>query len=184
MKEVVLRSKSPEDVRSHFISRLAERYEINISEQEYDSLCIPYGQFHGCFGKQRRKTIGWMTIKNVKVWVLRDGELGILATCYPPSVEHSNIEMIRSCFGGGMAKKAAIQIYRLYLKEAVKVSKMEFATIKDAALYFFNKTHFAPLHIDKFKHGSVKTHKVANVIRKIMVGESEHVTISLRKINR
>ena len=180
---VIRRSNTFEEQRDHFIERLKDRYELTISNNEYEQLCKPHGVFHGVFGKQRRKTIGWLIIKGIKVWVLRDGEISRLATCYPPAVEHSDTEMIRACFSG-MSRRVAIQIYRLYLKEAIGVSKMEFNSIKEAAIFFFTKTYFAPLHIDKYKHGNVATIKICIVINKILIGNSEYVELSLKKIKR
>lgn len=177
---IIIRSNTPEGQMVHFIERLFERYGIKISEKEYNELCVPYKVFHGAFSKNRRKTIGWIYIKGEKVWVLRDGELQRLATVYPPSVEFSDTEMIRSCFGGA-ARAAAMTIYRAYKRESEQVSKIKFDSIKDAALYFFSKTRFAPLHIDKYKHGSARTIKVSVIINKILCGTSEHTELVVRR---
>ncbi len=180
---IVRRSNSAEDQRTHFIERLKERHEIMITEKEYDDLCNPYGIFHGVFAKQGKKTIGWLMIHNTKVWVLRDGATRLLATCYPASVEHSNTSMIRACFAG-LSKFVAIQILQMYNKEALAISKMKFESVKQAAIFFFGKTHFPTLHIDKYKYGSVATSKVCNLIRSIVTGESEHVKIYLRRVKK
>lgn len=176
----LFRSKDYDEQREHFIERLQERYEMTITNEEYDKLCNPHKVFHGIYAKQRKKTVGWVMIKGVRVWVLRDGEANRLATCYPPEVEHSITAMMRSCFSG-VARLAAIQIYRLYLKESEKISKMKFDSIKDAALYFFSKTKFAPLHIEKFKNYTISTAKACAVIHKILSGSSEYVELSLCK---
>lgn len=180
---VIIRTNSLEGQRDHFISRLKDRYEISITNDEYDKLCPANGIFHGAFSKNRRKTVGWIFIKGIKVWVLRDGEVGRLATCYPPAVEYSDIEMMRSCFGGA-SRLVAITIYRLYIKESLKIGKMKFDSVKDAAIYMFSKTMFPVLHIDKYKYGSVKTVKVANYINRILCGKSDYVEISLKKIKK
>lgn len=170
--------KPYDEQREHFIERLLERYNIEISTDEYDSLLSE--RFHGVFTKRGHKTIGWMIIKGVKVWVLRHKDDATLPTCYPPDVEHSQESMIRACFSG-LSRRTAFLIYNLYIKEDKRVSKLKFDTVKDAAIYFFGKTKFAPLHIDKFKHGAIKTYRLANIIDNILIGTSTHVTLSLRK---
>lgn len=177
---IVVRSNSVDEQREHFISRLYERYNISINKDEYESLCNPHGVFHGAFSKQGRKTIGWLLINGTKVWVLRDGGSNMLSTCYPPIVEHDDMEMIRSCFGG-ITRLVALQLYEIYAKEWEKITKMQFESIKDAAVYFFSKTYFPPLHIEKYKNGFVRTVRVANMIAKILYGESPHVTIALKR---
>lgn len=176
---IVVRSMDYDTQRTHFIERLKDRYGLIISETEYDLLCNVKG-FHGVFAKSGNKTIGWVRVQGIKVWVLRDGEMKRIATCYPPQVEFSDYEMLRSCFGN-TGLPLAMAVHSIYKQEAEKLAKIKFDSIKDAAIYFFNKTKFAPLHIDKFKHGSVETYKVAKMIDKILRNESEHVTFYLRK---
>lgn len=179
-KLILYRSNSKEEQISHFMERLEERYELTMTRQEYDELCNPHGIFHGVFPKQRSKTLGWIEFKQTKIWVLRDGETGLLCTCYPPSIEYSNMEMLRSCFSGTL-RKIAFQIYKSYISESVKISKIEFNSVKEAAIYFFTKTKFAPLHINKFKNGSVKTHKIASFIKNVITGQSEYISLQVRK---
>jgi uncharacterized protein YozE (UPF0346 family) len=178
-KLIIIRSNSLEEQMAHFIERLKERYSISINEDEYNRLC-DYREFHGAFSKNRRKTVGWVFIDNVKVLVLRYGERGVLATCYPPSVEYSNIEMIRSCFGGA-SKVAAIQVLRQYSIESAKVQKKKFSTDKEAALFIFTKTTFGNLHMDRHKKGAVSTIKVAAIINKILTGKSLYAEIVVKR---
>lgn len=176
----IRRSMSFDEQREHFIERLLERYEMTITNKEYDDLCASHGVFHGVFAKQSTKTIGWVLIKGVKVWVLRDGRASRLSTCYPPDIEYSVTSMIRSCFSG-MARSLAIQIYRIYLEEHLSISEKQFESVKEAALYFFSKTKFAPLHIDRYKHKALNTAKVCVMIGRILSGTSEYVEICLKK---
>jgi hypothetical protein len=182
MKEnvLILRTRSDEEQRDHFLERLWERYGIVISNEEYINYCNAHGIFHGAFSKNKKKTIGWIFINETKVWVLRDGELNRLATCYPPIIEHSDCEMIKACFTG-VARMAAMQIYEMYLLESAKISKMKFDSVKDAAIFFFSKTKFAPLHIDKYKHGAPRTVRVASLIGKTLTGASEYIELSLKR---
>lgn len=173
--------KTYEENRTHFIERLAERYEISITNEEYDLYCNgDNGTFHGFLAKNSAKTVGYVFIKDRKVYVLRRGDINCLATCYPPSVEFSHGEMLKSCFSGKLRWVVRI-IFRRYLWECQQVAQLKFDTIKDAALYYFANTLFAPLHIDKYKHGTARSERMASMVNSIIKGESPYVYIDVIK---
>lgn len=173
--------KSYQENREHFIERLKERYELEITPEEYDNYCNSNnGTFHGFMTKNSLKTVGWIMMKGKKVYVLRRGEINCLATCYPPSVEFSYHQMLLACFSGKLRSIVRI-IYRKYIQECQRIEGLTFPTAKEAWFYYSENTFFATLHIEKYKFGFVRTEKLAYQVDLLIKNKNEYVFLDLVK---
>lgn len=177
---MIMDVKTYADHRTHFISRLRDRYNIAMGDDEYDMLCNLQGvrnNFQGVYKKNSNLTVGYISIMGIKIWALYESELRCFKTCYPPEVETDINEMIDACFPRAL-RYLALFVYEYYLSEKNSIN-FKFDTIKDAAIYFINNTQFPSLHIELFKHGNVSTIKIVHQISKILKMRSKHVKLCL-----
>lgn len=172
--------KSFEDHKQHFIERLLERYSIQLSDGQYEKFCNP-SRFKGLISKNSTKTIGYIIIKGVKVFVLYNTQLKCYVSCYPADVEHNMASAFRCCFGPAIRRVAFIILWQ-YMEEVKSLPT--FKTIKDAALYYFEHTMFPQLHIDKYKHGKVEPLRVMLQINRILNNKNPQVKLTVRKATK
>lgn len=171
--------KQLDEHRKHFIERLKERYDIDITEKQYNELCnLKTSKYKGILSKSSNSTIGIAKIKNQEVWVLYNSKTKCFSTCYPSDIE-TNIESAFRASFGSVVRRIAKVIFDAYLLE--KENLPTFEEIKDAALYYFNNTMFPQLHIESFKHGSVSNMKIMQQINRILNNSHPHVKIDVRK---
>jgi hypothetical protein len=154
----------------HFRVRLKERYFIDISDDEYNSLINGNG-FIGKFSKNENITIGTILINDTLVYCVRSSKTKLLLTALPESVGTDYHQAIRACFPAPI-RPFAEMVYDTMMEEIYK-AKIDFKTDKEAALFYFKECIFAPILIDKYKTNDMPpTFRVCHQIR--LVIKSEH----------
>lgn len=86
-KEIVFQSntKKMSEVRTHFIYRLKERYDIIITSQQYQQL-VDTCPFTFVFKRKNDSHIGYIILNEQKVWVLYNHDRKLYTTAYPSNI--------------------------------------------------------------------------------------------------
>lgn len=141
-------SKPYEDVRSHFIDRLKERYGISMTESEYDSLTPD--DYNYVF-KRKSSTLCYFYFKGHKVWVLYNRSRNRLTTVYFPNIEDNEEQFLLCCFNKNLWKLVDV-IRRTILQDIKRFDEKCYSSKEDAAKDFFSNSPFANLLIDKYDY--------------------------------
>lgn len=163
----------------HFIQRVKERYNIEISIKEYNLLLNNKinRKFKGVYSKNSNNTLGVLKFKGIDVWVLYNSRLKLFLTAYPPIIAEDTNEMITACFSRPV-RYIARELYKIILNE-LNLERIDFNSDKDAAIHYFNNCRFSTLLIDKYKKGNIHPIKFCNEISKILYGEHPKVSINI-----
>lgn len=169
--------------KEHFISRLRERYDYRITEDYYDEIIFSIREkiynksckFQGKFKKSGTATLGLLEIEDKEIWCIYNSRLGLLTTAMPPNIENNIYEMIQSCFSRPI-RPIAYKIYEEIDKE-LKLERTDFSTIKDAAMYYYEKSIFTSILIAKYKN-NISPLRICHTIRSII--DDKHHSISLK----
>ena len=162
----------------HFAERIKERYSIDFSVEEYNSLLKPKGRkYKGMYTKNAHCTLGILKLKGRDVWTLYNNRFKLFLTVYPPVIADDINEMIVACFARPV-RYVAYELYRMISNE-INSERIDFDTDKDAAIYYFEKCNYSTLLIDKYKHGYLHPIRFCNEISKILEGSHPKVSISL-----
>ncbi len=135
--------KTFEQHAEHFILRLKERYDLDITFDEYNDLCKNKGDnYNPLYCRNSCKKIGYVYIHGIKVVVLnyraKDKALNTMtcySTCFPADSMDTMENIIRTCFGSQQPK--ILLIYKRYLEEKSLVEK-NFETDREAHTYYHN----------------------------------------------
>lgn len=172
--------KEYKDHYEHFCERLLQRYGLVCKDEiEYDAICKT---FKGIFCRNASSTLGIIRVQGVKVWCLYNRENKWIPTVYPHTVVTDMKELITCCFSRPI-RHLAFMVYEEYLKEKETVS-MDFETQKDAAIFYFNNTIFAPLHIETYLGQKFNPFKLVGMINNILLGKSRYASIKLTRNER
>lgn len=171
--------KSREECYKHFTDRLIERYNIEITRQEYDDL--PNKKVKVLFTKKVQKTIRMIEIKDTEVCALFDSERELFLTCYPTEVFKEMLPTLMACFGKGPLFLVAKQIYEMYIQESETLPV--FSSLKDAGLFFYAtpapNVYFPVLHFMKYKKGYVDPFQIIRMINSIIRNKHPRTKLSL-----
>lgn len=167
--------KNYQDVREHFISRLKERYELDITEDEYDSFCnakYVSENFTGMFKKNTAKTIGYLNIKNNSVIVMYDNDpynndkKHQFPTCFPQDSDKDIHSMFKLCFGviNYNIENENYKTFLTFLLECREFEKLKNGLDEKT---LFTKTNFIFKHIlvDLLKYNDFNFWKLMRIIR-------------------
>lgn len=174
--------KSYEEARNHFIDRVKERYGILMTYPEYDEICsLDYVQenLKGFFKKGSSKTIGIVSFKETKIWVLYNPKMKYYSTAFPPDVETDLDSMMYACFGRRQ-KHLAIMVYNLLVEEVSK-ERIDFPDCKEAGKYYYFNSPYSTLMMMKYKSGTIPLNLYIRTINKILNGSHPKIELSLRK---
>jgi len=162
----------------HFIERLKERYSIDFSIDEYNSLLNSKGrEYKGMYTKNANCTLGILKLEGKDVWTLYNNRFKLFLTALPPIIADDINEMIVACFPRPV-RHISHELYRIISNE-LNSERIDFDTDKDAAIYYFEKCNYPTLLIDKYKHGYLPPIRFCNEIHKILEGTHPKVSISL-----
>lgn len=175
----------------HFMLRLKQRYNLDITTEEYYSLIdqIRLNQnsktdkkFFGIYKRKTGKSIGYIFFKDTKVWVMYDTTYKILITAYPSNIEINISQTIQSCFTKDIRPIAHL-IYNDIQKEIKKLSKLKFEIDKEAYKYYALNTKYPSVHILLNKGRMLDFFKVCHSINSILSSKSKTVTLCLKRKN-
>lgn len=140
-------------VRNHFISRLKERYGIEINDDEYALLCL-LKTGKGVMSKSRIKSVIKIKVSGQEVICMYNSAVKVLETALPKDALDDEDKLIRAVFAKKYQHEAK-QKFELYRKEWD--GNPPLASAKDAYLYFSTNSKFTPLHMRRFKEEGMPT---------------------------
>lgn len=162
----------------HFIERLKERYDLDMTLEEYHAL-LASGTFIGYFKRTKLNSIGKVSFKGRDIWVLYNADCKLFTTVFTPNIETDSRAMVDTCFPRS-SRHVAAQVHDFIMRE-LYTAPMDFPTVKDAALYYFGHCKLPNLLIRKYKFGLIPTWVICREIDRILRCEHPFAKIDLRR---
>ncbi len=163
----------------HFIERLKERYDLDMTHEEYHAL-LASKTFVGYFKRTEMNSIGKVQFKGVDIWALYNADCKLFTTAFTPTIETDSRAMVDTCFPRS-SRHVAAQIHDIIVEELASETT-DFPTRKDAAIYYLNNCKSPKLLIHRYVNGSVPTWLICREIDRIMRCQHPVVKIDLRRI--
>ena len=138
--------KSYEDTREHFIERLKERYNLDMTNDEYDKIASEK-DYKFLIKKSRDGNVGIINFKNTEVYIFYNVTRKIPATALTPL--NDELDFIMTVFGKRLQHIAAT-IYNSILDEMKPHLEKKFENTKEAAIYYHNNSPFANFLVQKY----------------------------------
>ena len=165
--------KSYEDTREHFIERLKERYNLDMTHDEYDKIATEKN-FTFLIKKSSDGVIGTLNFKNTEVFIFYNKTRKIPSTALTPL--NDELDFIMTVFGKRL-QHIARTIYNSIMDEMKPHLEKNFETVRDAAIYYHSNSPFANFLVQKYVRGKWDTKKMIQTISDIM--HNEHAKCKL-----
>lgn len=175
----------------HFILRLKQRYDLDMTTEEYYSFIEQIRLNHnhktdrkyfGIYKRKKGKSIGYVFFKDTKIWVMYDTTYKLLITAYPNNIDTDISQTIQSCFTKEIRPIAHL-IYDDIQKEIKKISKLKFEIGKEAYKYYALNTKYPSVHILLNKGITLDFFKVCHSIDSILCSKAKTVKFCLKRKN-
>lgn len=166
---------------SHFIERLKERYDLDMTPEEYHAL-LAGKTYVGLFDRGAAHSVGTVMFKGVKVWCLYNRVLHLFTTCFPPDVETNSSSMLMACFSRG-SRPVATALHEV-IAEELHDARMEFSSLKEASLHYYRNSKMPKLLVHQYRFGTVPIINVCKEIKHILKGHHRFVKLDLKVVGR